>query len=113
MLFRSKTPSGAISPDGQWIAFNARLFGANLDGAVFISRLDGSERKLVAMLDNTLAFHPVWSPDTLTGTGGQWLIVNVVEPYKPTNPVLVLVNPFTCQVIPLAEVKGEIQQWIP
>ena len=108
-----KTPSGAISPDGQWIAFNARLFGANLDGAVFISRLDSSERKLVAMLDNTLAFHPVWSPDTLTGTGGQWLIVNVVEPYKPTNPVLVLVNPFTCQVIPLAEVKGEIQQWIP
>ena len=101
-----KTPSGAISPDGQWIAFNARLFGANLDGAVFISRLDGSERKLVvANLDNTLAFHPVWSPD------GQWLIVSVVEPYKPTSPVLV--NPFTCQLIPLAEVKGEIQQWIP
>jgi Tol biopolymer transport system component len=101
-----KTPSGAISPDGQWIAFNARLFGANLDGAVFISRLDGSERKLVvANLDNSLAFHPVWSPD------GQWLIVSVVEPYKPTSPVLV--NPFTCQLIPLAEVKGEIQQWIP
>jgi hypothetical protein len=57
------------------------------------------------MLDNTLAFHPVWSPD------GQWLIVSVVEPYKPTSPVLV--NPFTCQLIPLAEVKGEIQQWIP
>ena len=100
-----KTPRGAISPDGQWIAFNARLFGANLDGAVFISRLDGSERKLVAMLDDTLAFHPAWSPD------GQWLIVSVVMPYKPTSPVLV--NPFTCQVVRLENVRGEVQSWRP
>jgi hypothetical protein len=101
-----KTPSGAISPDGQWIAFNARLFGANLDGAVFISRLDGSERKLVvANLDDTLAFHPVWSPD------GRWLIVSVIEPYKPTRPVLV--NPFTCQVVRLENVRGEVQSWRP
>jgi len=100
-----KTPIGAISPDGQWIAFNARMFGTNLDGAVFISRLDGSERKLVAMLDSTLAFHPIWSPD------GQWLIVNVVEPYKPTSPVLV--NPFTCQSVRLENVRGEAQSWRP
>jgi hypothetical protein len=100
-----KTPIGSISPDGQWIAFNARLFGADLDGAVFISRLDGSERKLVAMLDDTLAFHPIWSPD------GQWLIVSVVEPYKPTRPVLV--NPFTCQVIPLPAYGGEVYSWRP
>jgi hypothetical protein len=102
-----KTPIGSISPDGQWIAFNDRLFGANLDGAVFISRLDGSERKLVAMLDNTLAFHPVWSPD------GQWLIVSIREPYtpKPTSPVLV--NPFTCQVVRLENIQGEVQAWSP
>ena len=99
-----KTAIGALSPDGQWIAFNARLFGANLDGAVFISRLDGSERKLVARLDNTLAFHPIWSPD------GQWLIVSVVVPYKPTRPILV--NPFTCQVNPLSGLNGEIQAWV-
>jgi hypothetical protein len=98
-----KTVTGAISPDGQWIAYNARQFGANLDGSVFISRLDGSERKLVAMLDNTLAYHPVWSP------GGQWLIVSVVEPYKPTSPVLV--NPFTCQVVRLENIRGEVQSW--
>lgn len=100
-----KTPGGDISPDGQWIAFNAGLFGANLDGAVFISRLDGSERKLVAMLDDTLVFHPVWSPD------GQWLIVSVVMPYKPTSPVLV--NPFTCQSVRLENVRGEVQSWRP
>jgi hypothetical protein len=99
-----KTATGTLSPDGQWIAFNARLFGANPDGAVFISRLDGSKRKLVAMLDNTLAYHPVWSPD------GQWLIVNVMVPYKPSRPVLV--NPFTCQVISLAGLNGEIQTWV-
>jgi hypothetical protein len=106
-----KTANGAISPDGNWIAFNARQFGANLDGSVFISRLDGSERKLVAMLDDTLAFHPVWSPDTLSGTGGQWLIVSVVEPYKPSRPVLV--NPFTCQVVPLPAYGGEVYSWRP
>ncbi len=100
-----KTASGDISPDGQWFAFNDRLFGTNLDGAVFISRLDGSERKLVAMLDNTLTFHPIWSPD------GQWLVVNVVEPYKPTSPVLV--NPFTCQFVRLENVRGEVQSWRP
>jgi hypothetical protein len=104
-----KTPTGAVSPDGQWIAYNARQFGANLDGSVFISRLDGSERKLVAMLDNTLAYHPVWSPDTLAGAGGQWLIVSVVEPYKPASPVLV--NPFTCQVVRLENIRGEVQSW--
>jgi Tol biopolymer transport system component len=104
-----KTPTGAVSPDGQWIAYNARQFGANLGGSVFISRLDGSERKLVAMLDNTLAYHPVWSPDTLAGTGGQWLIVSVIEPYKPTSPVLV--NPFTCQVVRLENIRGEVQSW--
>jgi hypothetical protein len=100
-----KTPGGAISPDGQWIAFNTKLFGANPDGAVFISRLDGSERKLVAMLDDTLASHPIWSPS------GQWLIVNVGIPYQPARPVLV--NPFTCQVAPLNNVKGEVDGWEP
>lgn len=98
-----KTATGAISPDGQWIAYNARQFGANLDGSVFISRLDGSERKLVAMLENTLAYHPVWSP------GGEWLIVSVLEPYKPTSPVLV--NPFTCEVVRLENIRGEVQSW--
>ena len=98
-----KTATGAISPDGQWIAYNDRQFGANLDGSVFISRLDGSERKLVAMLDNTLAYHPVWSP------GGQWLIVSVVEPYKPVSPILV--DPFTCQVVRLENIRGEVQSW--
>ena len=98
-----KTATGAISPDGQWIAYNARQFGANLDGSVFISRLDGSERKLVAMLDNTFAFHPVWSPS------GQWLIVSVVEPYKSTSPVLV--NPFTCEVVRLENIRGEVHSW--
>jgi hypothetical protein len=99
-----KTASGALSPDGHWIAFNDRQFGSNLDGAVFIARLDGSERKLVASLDDTLAFHPLWSPD------GHWLVVSVAVPYRPARPVLV--NPFTCQIIPLPGFNGEIQTWV-
>jgi hypothetical protein len=39
------------------------------------------------------------------------LIVNVVEPNKPTNPVLV--NPFTCQVVRLNNVNGSIDGWSP
>ena len=100
-----KTPIGAISPDGQWIAFNARVFGSNLDGAVFISRLDGSDRKLVAALDDTLAFHPIWSPD------GKWLIVNIPQIDKPVSPVLV--NPFTCQLAQLNNVSDTVDAWIP
>jgi Tol biopolymer transport system component len=104
-----KTAMGSISADGQWIAFNENVFGANPDGAVFVARLDGSERKMVAELDDAYPFHPLWGP--VGPTGEQWLIVNIFNPNKAPSPALV--NPFSCQAVPLNGLQGEIQSWAP
>ena len=104
-----KTAMGSISADGQWIAFNEKVFGTNPDGAVFVARLDGSERRMVASLDDAYPFHPLWGP--VGPTGEQWLIVNIFNPNKAPSPVLV--NPFTCQAVLISGLQGEIQSWAP
>ncbi|MHB8779034.1 MAG: eIF2A-related protein [Anaerolineales bacterium] len=104
-IFQNKAGFGAISPNGQWIVFADRIFGATNWG-IFISRLDGSERKLVAEPEVPTAFTSVWSPD------GQWLVITT--PNKDglwTIPVLV--NPFTCQVVRLNNINGMIEGWSP
>jgi len=105
---QNKAGYGAISADGQWIVFADRIFGADNWG-IFISRLDGSQRKMVAEPEVPTAFTSVWSPD------GQWLVITT-----PTNDGLdrlwnipVLVNPFTCQVVRLNNVNGMIEGWSP
>ena len=100
---QNKAGFGAISPDGQWIVFADRIFGATNWG-IFISRLDGSERKLVADPDVPTAFSSVWGPD------GQWLILNTQNGNDKQIPVLV--NPFTCQAARL-NVNGFVEGWSP
>ena len=56
----SKAGLGVLSPDGQWIAFSDRIFGGNGPG-IFVSRLDGSERRLAASSEVPAAFYPAWS----------------------------------------------------
>jgi Tol biopolymer transport system component len=99
-----KAGYGSISPDGQWIVFADWIFGANNWG-IFISRLDGSERKLVAEPEVPTAFASVWGPD------GQWLIINTTKPDETEMPVLV--NPFTCQLARLPNINGPIESWSP
>ncbi len=101
---QNKAGYGAISPDGQWIVFADRIFGANNWG-IFISRLDGSERRMVAEPEVPAAFASVWGPD------GQWLIINTMNPDGLQVPVLV--NPFTCQSVQLKNVNGTIEGWSP
>jgi Tol biopolymer transport system component len=101
---QNKAGYGAISPDGQWIVFADRIFGANNWG-IFISRLDGSERKLVAEPEVPTAFASVWGPD------GQWLIVNTSNQDGVQIPVLI--NPFTCQVARLNNFNGMVEGWSP
>lgn len=105
---QNKAGYGAISADGQWIVFADRIFGADNWG-IFISRLDGSERKMIAEPEVPTAFASVWSPD------GQWLVITT-----PTNNGLdrlwnipVLVNPFTCEVARLNNINGMIEGWSP
>ncbi|MDZ4159280.1 MAG: hypothetical protein U1B80_05750, partial [Anaerolineaceae bacterium] len=105
---RSKHGFGAISPDGQWIAFVEMGFGANSWG-VFIARLDGSERKLVASSEISIASLLTWSPD------GEWLLVNTQD-YRQSDPNTVyrpvLIKPATCQVVGIPPTLGYVEAWV-
>jgi hypothetical protein len=101
---QNKAGYGAISPDGQWIVFADRIVG-EMNWGIFISRLDGSERKMVAEPQVPTAFASVWGPD------GQWLIVNTRDAKERNRAVLV--NPFTCQVLSLNNVNGMVEGWSP
>jgi hypothetical protein len=101
---QNKAGFGAISPDGQWIVFADRIFGANNWG-IFISRLDGSDRRMVAEPEVPTAYSSVWSPDS------QWLVITAQKSDGTEIPVLV--NPFTCEVGWLNNVNGMIEGWSP
>ncbi|MCL4260439.1 MAG: PD40 domain-containing protein, partial [Anaerolineales bacterium] len=98
----NKAGYGAISPDGQWIVFADRQFGETNWG-IYISRLDGSERKLVVEPEVPTAFMSVWGPN------GQWLVVNARDANDKNIPILV--NPFTCEMYPLNQVDGMVEGW--
>ncbi|GAB1469389.1 hypothetical protein MASR2M66_02650 [Chloroflexota bacterium] len=100
---QNKAGFGAISPDGQWISFADRIFGANNWG-IFISRLDGSERRMVAEPEVPTGFASVWSPDS------QWLIITTMK--NDGSYIPMLVNPFTCDVARL-NINGSIDGWSP
>jgi hypothetical protein len=105
----SKGAAGAsISPDGQWIAFVDRSFG-DMAGGVFLSHLDGSDRRTIAQLGYWPAISPMWSPD------GKWLALSILDAdvYDTGNAQVALVNVNTCEVIPLHGVEGEVRSWRP
>jgi hypothetical protein len=100
---QNKAGFGAISPNGQWIVFADRIFGANNWG-IFTSRLDGSERRMVAEPEVPTGFASVWSPDS------QWLVITTLKNDGTYIPVLV--NLFTCEVARL-NINGTIEGWSP
>ena len=101
---QNKAGYGAISPDGQWIVFADKIFGA-ANWGIFISRLDGSDRRLIAEPEVPTAFASVWGPDS------QWLIINTMNSDGLQMPILV--NPFTCQSARLQNFNGTIEGWSP
>jgi hypothetical protein len=106
-VVHNKAGFGSVSPDGQWIVFADRVFGDN-GWSIFISRVDGSDRRLVAGADVQTAFSSVWSPD------GQWLVLNTFNPEDPDgDQIPVLVNPFTCQSLRLNAIHGMVEDWGP
>lgn len=60
--FDNKCGFAAISPDGQWVSFADRVFGLFPYG-IFVSRLDGSERRLIADPELISMYKTVWSPN--------------------------------------------------
>lgn len=101
---QNKAGYGALSPDGQWIVFADRVVG-KANWGIFISRLDGSERKMIAEPQVPTAFTSVWGPD------GQWLIVNTQDQKLRYHPILV--NPFTCQTFSLNHLDSPVDDWSP
>jgi WD40 repeat protein len=96
----------SISPDEDWIAYVDRVPGRMAPG-IFVSRLDGTERRLLIQLDTWTVGLPLWSPD------GNWLAflaTNTDTMRLEETPGLVNVN--NCQVIPLANLDGVIQSWL-
>jgi Tol biopolymer transport system component len=102
---RVKSVGAAISPDGQRVVYRDVLFG-NPSGGLYLSRLDGSERRLVARLGMGGLSSPVWGPD------GAWLAARLPEANSPV-PVAVLIQPDRCQVVVLSGLKGEVFGWAP
>jgi Tol biopolymer transport system component len=76
---------------------------------VFVSNLDGSNRKLLADGDPYIVTVPAWSPD------GKWIIASVHDPdtNKHPNPMLALIQVDTCQIIPLPNLGGYVTSWLP
>jgi hypothetical protein len=105
-----KNPSPALSPDGKWVAYMDRAFGAYASN-IYIARLDGSDRRLMAQLNAqpAYAFNPFWSPD------GKWLAVSIQDAnaFIPEEPSVVLIQPETCQVVLLPGIEGQIRSWVP
>ena len=87
--------SAAISPDGSRIAYMDKVPGRMTPG-IYISRLNGTEKRLLVQLDTWTAGLPLWSPD------GNWLafLVGDTDAQNP-NGIPALVNVKTCQVVPL------------
>ncbi len=99
--------SVAVSPDGKRVAFEEML---PLDKyGLFVSNLDGSDRRQLADGDPYIVTLPTWSPD------GNWIVASVHDPdtSKQPNPMLALIQVDTCQIIPLPDLGGYISSWLP
>jgi hypothetical protein len=96
----------AVSPDGKRLAFEEML---PLDKyGLFVSDLDGSNRKLLADGDPYIVTVPAWSPD------GNWVIASVHDPNASNQPAtLALIGVDSCQLIPVPSLSGYVSSWLP
>jgi hypothetical protein len=97
----------AVSPDGKRLAFEEML---PLDKyGLFVSDLDGSNRKLLADGNPYIVTIPYWSPS------GDWVIASVhnSEANNEFNSRLALIQPGTCQIIALPDLTGYVSSWLP
>jgi hypothetical protein len=95
----------AVSPAGRRLAFEEML---PLDKyGLFVSDLNGSNRKLLADGNPYIVTVPAWSPD------GNWVIATVHYPDVNKQPVLALIQVDTCQIVPVLNLSGYISSWLP
>ena len=103
----SKQASAAISPDGQRIAFVGKV-PVGMETGLYLANLDGSHLRLITGWAGWGGSDPGWSPD------GAWLIVTLYNGDETDPlPIPALINPETCQTIPLSAIEGNVQGWGP
>ncbi len=103
----ARDASAAMSPDGQRIAYIARVPG-QIGYGLYVARLDGSAPRLLVQLDYWGVIHPQWSPD------GARLLVGAVNTDLIHAPVMpAVVDPETCEAVPLAGIRGYVHDWSP
>jgi hypothetical protein len=96
----------SVSPDGKQVAYEEMLPGDRY--AIYVSNLDGSNKRLVVDSYPIVATVPQWSPD------GRWLIVSVHDTSVSENhSILTLIELDTCQIIPLLHLNGYVSTWNP
>jgi Tol biopolymer transport system component len=94
-----------VSPDARWIAFTDSL-GGMLGNGLYVSRLDGAERRMVAALDGRALYFPIWSPDS------RWLILGLPDADDAADQTAqALVELETCRIVPLPDLGGEVVSW--
>jgi len=96
-----------VSPDGKRLAFEEML---PLDKyGLFVSDLDGSNRKLLADGNPYIVTVPYWSPNS------DWVIASVhsSEVSNEFRSKLALIQPDTCQIIALPDLTGYVSSWLP
>jgi WD40 repeat protein len=97
---------GALSPDGQRVAYSEPLFG-KLAYGVYAANLDGSGKRLLADPGEIFFAGQAWSPD------GAWLLVNGIQQgYQDSVTTTYLVQPDTCQVVYLENITGSVADWV-
>ncbi len=104
-----RVDGAVLSADGEWIAYQKLEFGRSAPW-ISVARLDGSDRRLLFRLDGRWqSMNPVWSPD------GKWLLISVLDTEEWSMPfgVYYLLNPTTCEFIPLPGSDRVIKSWIP
>lgn len=98
----------AISPDQNWIAYGDKVPGKGYIPGIYISHLDGTEKRLLVQLDKWYASQVRWSSD------GKWLAFLMSNGEDETNleGTPALVNVESCQLVPLTKLLGPIAQWV-
>lgn len=94
----------ALSPDGKQVAFEEVLPGDRY--AIFVSDLNGSNKRMLTDPSPVIATIPIWSPD------GNWLAVSAWDPNSDSYlSVLTLIQVDTCQIVPLTNLSGYVYTW--
>lgn len=96
------------SPNDKCLAVNWLNPDENQERAIYVFTFDGSQRKTLLTMeaDQGYANNLLWTPNS------QWLLISASwqdgAPYTSA-----LVNPDTCQIIPLTLPEVQANGWLP